>query len=104
MGKTALALNIAEYAAVDTSCPLVIFSMEMSATQLTNRMLGSVSHVDHHKMRTGRLSDREWTSLSDGMAKLHEVPIYIDEAGALTALGAARQRAAHEAPATGSSA
>lgn len=86
MGKTALALNIGEYAAVEHKLPVVIFSMEMSATQLTNRLLGSVSHVDHHKMRTGRLSDREWAALSEGMAKLHDVPIHIDEGGALTAL------------------
>ena len=86
MGKTALALNIAEHVAVDNGLPVAIFSMEMSATQLAQRMLGSIARVDQHKMRTGKLSDREWGDLSDAMAKLHETPIYIDEAGALTAL------------------
>jgi len=86
MGKTALALNIAEHVAVDNGLPVAIFSMEMSATQLAQRMLGSIARVDQHKMRTGKLSDREWGELSDAMAKLHETPIYIDEAGALTAL------------------
>src|SRR5882672_677863 len=86
MGKTALALNIAEHVAVDNGLPVAIFSMEMSATQLAMRMLGSIARVDQHKMRTGRLSDKEWGDLSDAMAKLHETPIYIDEAGALTAL------------------
>src|SRR3954471_4979314 len=86
MGKTALALNIAEHVAVDNGLPVAIFSMEMSATQLAQRMLGSIARVDQHKMRTGKLNDREWGDLSDAMAKLHETPIYIDEAGALTAL------------------
>jgi replicative DNA helicase len=86
MGKTALALNIAEHVAVDNGLPVAIFSMEMSATQLAMRMLGSIARVDQHKMRTGKLSDKEWGDLSDAMAKLHETPIYIDEAGALTAL------------------
>jgi len=86
MGKTALALNIAEHVAVDNGLPVAVFSMEMSATQLAMRMLGSIARVDQHKMRTGRLSDKEWSDLSEAMAKLHETPIYIDEAGALTAL------------------
>src|SRR5437773_7878703 len=86
MGKTALALNIAEHVAVDNGLPVAIFSMEMSSTQLAMRMLGSISRVDQHKMRTGRLSDKEWSQLSEAMGKLHETPIYIDEAGALTAL------------------
>src|SRR5262245_48481569 len=86
MGKTALALNMAEHVAVDNGLPVAIFSMEMSGTQLAMRMLGSIARVDQHKMRTGKLSDKEWGDLSDAMAKLHETPIYIDEAGALTAL------------------
>ena len=86
MGKTALALNIAEHVAVDNGLPVAIFSMEMSATQLAMRMLGSIARVDQHKMRTGRLNDKEWGDLSEAMGKLHETPIYIDEAGALTAL------------------
>jgi replicative DNA helicase len=86
MGKTALALNIAEFVAVDNGLPVAIFSMEMSSTQLAMRMLGSIARVDQHKMRTGRLNDKEWGELSEAMGKLHETPIYIDEGGALTAL------------------
>ena len=86
MGKTALALNMAEYVAVDNGLPVAIFSMEMSASQVATRMLGSIARVDQHKMRTGRLNDEEWSRLSDAMGKLHETPIYIDEGGALTAL------------------
>jgi replicative DNA helicase len=86
MGKTALALNIAEHVAVENGLPVAIFSMEMSSSQVATRMLGSIARVDQHKMRTGRLTDSEWGTLSDAMGKLHETPIYIDEAGALTAL------------------
>src|SRR5690349_8419536 len=86
MGKTALALNMAEHVAVDNGLPVAIFSMEMSATQLAQRMLGSIARVDQHKMRTGRLNDKEWGDLSDAMGKLHETPLFIDEGGALTAL------------------
>src|SRR5687768_8337178 len=86
MGKTALALNIAEHVAVDNGLPVAIFSMEMSSTQLAMRMLGSIARVDQHKMRTGRLGDKEWGDLSDAMGKLHETPLFIDEGGALTAL------------------
>ena len=86
MGKTALALNIAEHVAVDNGLPVAIFSMEMSGTQLAMRMLGSIARVDQHKMRTGRLADEEWGRLSSAMERLHDAPIYIDEAAALNAL------------------
>jgi len=86
MGKTALALNIAEHVAVDNGLPVAVFSMEMSSTQLAMRMLGSIARVDQHKMRTGRLNDKEWGDLSEAMGKLHETPLFIDEGGALTAL------------------
>jgi replicative DNA helicase len=86
MGKTALALNFAQFIAVDNGLPVAIFSMEMSSTQLAQRMLGSIARVDQHKMRTGRLNDTEWSNLSDAMGKLHETPIYIDETGAMNSL------------------
>ena len=86
MGKTALALNIAEHVAVKKALPVVVFSMEMSASQLATRVLGSIARVDHHKMRTGKLNDEEWSALTEAMGKLHEAPISIDETGAMTAL------------------
>jgi replicative DNA helicase len=86
MGKTAFALNMAEQVAVKNGIPVVIFSMEMGATQLAMRLLGSIARVDQHKMRTGRLNDEEWSHLSTAMGKLHDAPIYIDETGALNAL------------------
>ena len=86
MGKTALALNMAEHVAVDNGLPVAIFSMEMSSTQLAMRMLGSIARVDQHKMRTGRLGDEEWGRLTSAVARLHGAPIFIDEAAALNAL------------------
>jgi len=86
MGKTALALNIAEHVAVENGLPVAIFSMEMSSSQLATRMLGSIARVDQHKMRTGRITDKEWSDLTDAMAKLHDTPLFIDETGALTSL------------------
>jgi replicative DNA helicase len=86
MGKTALALNIAEHVAVDNGLPVAVFSMEMSASQVATRMLGSIARIDQHKMRTGRLTDGEWSNLTEAIGKLHETPIFIDEGGALTSL------------------
>lgn len=86
MGKTALAINIAEHVAIDNGIPVAIFSMEMSASQLASRILGSISKVDQHKLRTGKLENDEWARLSDGMGRLHNAPIYIDESGGLNAL------------------
>ena len=86
MGKTAFALNMAENVALGSGAPVAIFSMEMGATQLAMRLLGSIARVDQHKMRTGRLTDEEWSSLSTAMGKLHEAPIFIDETGALNVL------------------
>ena len=86
MGKTAFALNIAENVAVDNGLPVAIFSMEMGGTQLAMRLLGSISGVDQHRMRTGRLNDEEWGKLSTAMGKLNDAPIFIDETAALNAL------------------
>ena len=88
MGKTALALNIAEHVALHPSVglPVAIFSMEMSATQLAMRMLSSMAAVDQTKLRTGRLDNREWADLTDAIGKLNEARIHVDETAALNAL------------------
>ena len=86
MGKTALALNIAEHVAVENRLPVAIFSMEMSGQQLALRMLGSIGHLDQHKLRAGRLTDDDWNRLTNAVGKLHEAPIHIDETPALNAL------------------
>ena len=83
MGKTALALNIAEHVAVEQRLPVVVFSMEMSGSQLATRLCGSIARIDQHKLRTGKLADDEWSSLSRAMGRLNDAPIYIDESAAL---------------------
>lgn len=86
MGKTALAINMAEHAALEAGLPVGIFSMEMGATQLVMRMLGSVGKLDQHKVRTGKLADEDWRKLTDAVGRLNEAPIHIDETPALNAL------------------
>ena len=83
MGKTSLALNIAEYVAIDTGLPAAIFSMEMASTQLVSRLIGSVGKLIQHKMRTGQLDDNDWEKLSYALGQLNEAPIFIDEGSAL---------------------
>ncbi len=83
MGKTSLALNIAEYVAIDTGLPAAIFSMEMASTQLVSRLIGSVGKLNQHKMRTGQLDDNDWEKLSYALGQLNEAPIFIDEGSAL---------------------
>jgi len=86
MGKTALALNFAEYVALNMGMPVAIFSMEMSGAQLAQRLLGSMASVDQHNMRTGRLTDDDWARLSEAIGRLNQAPLFIDDTGALNAL------------------
>ncbi len=86
MGKTAFSLNIAENVALDATLPVAVFSMEMGATQLVMRMLGSVGKLDQHKLRTGRISEDDWPRLTHALGRLDEAPIFIDETGGLTAM------------------
>lgn len=79
MGKTSLGLTIAEYVAVQTKIPLVIFSLEMAKSQLANRMLCSRARISAHRMRTGKLSDHEWANLSIAAGPLSEAKIFIDD-------------------------
>ncbi len=86
MGKTALALNICENVALNVGLPVAVFSMEMGATQLAMRMIGSVGKLDQHKIRTGRLHNDDWERLSSALGRLNDAPIHIDETPALNAL------------------
>jgi replicative DNA helicase len=96
MGKTAFSINIAENVAMDSKLPVAIFSMEMGATQLAMRMLGSVGKLNQHDLRTGRLQDDDWGRLTQALGKLNDAPIYIDESAALSALDLrARSRRLH---------
>ena len=79
MGKTTLALNIAEHVAIDSGLPVAIFSMEMPGTQLVTRFIASIGRIDQTKLRSGRLTEDDWQKLTLAIGKLYEAPIYIDE-------------------------
>jgi replicative DNA helicase len=83
MGKTALALNIAEHVAVREELPVLVFSMEMGASQLAVRMVGSLGRIDQQHLRTGALRDDEWTRLTEAVDQLGKVSMFIDETAAL---------------------
>ena len=84
--NTALALNIGEHVALGAKLPVAVFSMEMGAVQLAQRMIGSVGRLDQHKLRTGRISHEDWDRLSEALGRLNEAPILIDETPALNAI------------------
>ncbi|MCW5621678.1 MAG: replicative DNA helicase [Burkholderiales bacterium] len=86
MGKTSLAMNIAEHVALEAGLPVGVFSMEMASTQLVLRMLGSVGKLDQHKLRTGRLHDEDWQRLTHAVGRLNDAPIHVDETPALNPL------------------
>jgi replicative DNA helicase len=96
MGKTAFSLNIAENVALDTKKAVAVFSMEMGATQLATRMIGSVGRLDQHRMRNGNLEDEDWARLTTALGKLNDAPIFIDEGAGLSSFDVrARARRLH---------
>ncbi len=84
MGKTTLAVNIAENAAIAKGVPSAIFSMEMSAEQLTLRLISSLGRVNQTHLRTGNFSEEDWSRIQGAMAQLSGAPLYVDETPALT--------------------
>lgn len=86
MGKTALCLNIAQYAAIETKTPVGIFSLEMAKEQLVIRMLCSEARVEGDRLRTGFLNESDWPKLTLAAGALSEAPIYIDDTPALSVL------------------
>lgn len=84
MGKTTLAMNIAENAAIGGKHPTAIFSMEMSAEQLSFRMIGSVGRVNQSNLRTGNFSDEDWSRINSAVAMMSSAPLFIDDTGSLT--------------------
>ncbi|HEX9917024.1 MAG TPA: replicative DNA helicase [candidate division Zixibacteria bacterium] len=83
MGKTSLALSIAEHVAVDEKVPVAIFSLEMTKSQLAQRMLCSRARFSTHKMRTGRISDHEYGNLAIAVGPLSEAKIFLDDTPSL---------------------
>jgi replicative DNA helicase len=86
MGKTALALNIAQYASVERKIPVGFFSLEMSREELVDRLLVAQANIDAWKLKTGRLGEEEFTRLSDAMGVLADAPLYIDDTPALSVM------------------
>jgi len=84
MGKTTLALNIAEHIAFDVGLPVAIFSMEMSAMQLTMRTIGSVGKINQQRLRTGKLEPNEWPAMGLAVQKIADRSMHIDETPALS--------------------
>jgi replicative DNA helicase len=84
MGKTALALNIAEHAALMDDNPVAIFSMEMSASALAQRMISSLGRVNAHSIKTGKLTERDFSKISSAMDLMKNAPIYIDDTPSIT--------------------
>ncbi len=84
MGKTSLALGIAQHAAIHAGAVVGIFSLEMSKPQLVLRMLSSEARVDSHALRTGRLQKEDWWRLAEAAGRLEQAPIFIDDTGTLT--------------------
>ncbi len=79
MGKTSFALGIVNHAAVHARVPVLLFSLEMSHLELTQRMLCSEARVDATRMRNGRLLESDWPKISDAIGRLGDAPIYIDD-------------------------
>jgi replicative DNA helicase len=84
MGKTTLALNMAEYAAMKTKKTVAVFSMEMSASQLALRLISSVGRVNATRLRTGQLEDEDWSRVSSAIRLIKETRIFIDDTPALS--------------------
>ena len=84
MGKTALAINIAEHVALYEGLPVAVFSMEMGASQLAIRIVGSIGRIDQQRLRTGKLNQEEWPRLAEAIEKLRNVSLHIDETPSLT--------------------
>lgn len=100
MGKTTLVTNLAYNVATIAKQPVLFFSLEMSKEQLVDRMLSDASGVDSWNIRTGNLSDDDFSKLSEAMGEMSEAPIYIDDTPGLSVLEmrTKARRAAHDQP------
>ena len=100
MGKTTLVTNLAYNVATVAKQPVLFFSLEMSKEQLVDRMLADASGVDAWNIRTGNLSDEDFSKLSEAMGEMAEAPIFLDDTPGLSVLEmrTKARRAAHDAP------
>ncbi|MGQ0616204.1 MAG: replicative DNA helicase [Acidimicrobiia bacterium] len=79
MGKTSFALGLATHAALEAARPVLVFSLEMSQSEVTQRVLCSEARVDATRVRNGRLADADWAKLHHAVGRLAEAPLYIDD-------------------------
>jgi replicative DNA helicase len=79
MGKTAMALGMAANAALEAQRPVLLFSLEMSHLELTQRLLCSEARVDSKRIRTGNLAEADWSKISHAVGRLGDAPIWIDD-------------------------
>jgi len=86
MGKTALVLNMAQYAAIESSVPVAVFSLEMSKESLVQRMLTSEARIDSQLLRKGMLRDEDFPRLARAAGLLNSAPIWIDDSPGITLL------------------
>jgi replicative DNA helicase len=84
MGKTTLAMNIAEHAAIKAKLPVLVFSMEMPADSLAMRMMSSLGRIDQHRIRTGKLTDEDWPRITSSVHMLSEALLFVDDTPALS--------------------
>lgn len=85
MGKTALALNMANYAAMHTKKAVAIFNLEMSADMLINRMISSTGQIDAYKLQTGNMQEKDWKRYNEALSQLANTNIYIEDNAGVTA-------------------
>lgn len=86
MGKTTLALNIAQHIAVNEKLPVAIFSLEMSKEQLVQRLLCAQANIDAQRLRRGYLSDEDYPKLTRAAGPLSEAPLFIDDTAAISVM------------------
>ncbi|OGY07793.1 MAG: replicative DNA helicase [Candidatus Blackburnbacteria bacterium RIFCSPHIGHO2_01_FULL_43_15b] len=86
VGKTALALNMAQYVATQSRRTVGVFSLEMSKEELVDRLMVSQADIDAWRLKTGKLSEADFTKLSDAMGELGDAPLYIDDTPGATML------------------
>ena len=87
MGKTSFVMNVATHAAESTKKAVAIFSLEMSAEQLVSRILSSEALIDSYRLRSGELTDEDWTKLAHTSSRLYECQILIDDTPGITVTG-----------------
>ena len=84
MGKTAFAMNIAEYAAIHVKCPVAVFSMEMPGESLIMRLMSSMGQIEQQRVRSGQLDDADWARLTSAVNILSATHLFIDDSSNLS--------------------